>query len=72
VSEGPLDGDDVVALGDRAAGEEVPEVMEFDAGQLGVAQDLAPPVADGVLVRIARWPGEQPSMGPDRVRRNVG
>ncbi len=62
-SEGSLDGDDVAALGDQAAGEEVPRVVELYARQARVAQRFAPPVADGVLVRrIAGRSGKEPAI----------
>lgn len=39
----------------------MPQVVELDAGQSGVAQRLAPPVPDGVLVRwVVALPDEEP------------
>ena len=39
------------------------QVVELDAGEAGVLQRLAPPVADGVLVWwVVALPGEQPSI----------
>src|SRR6478752_6445619 len=63
VTERALDGHDVAPGGDEAGGVEVPQVVELDAGQFGVAQCLAPPVADGVVVRRAvAVPGEEPTI----------
>ena len=61
VAEGTLDGYDVAPGRDEPGGVEVSEVVELDAGQPGVAQRLAPPVADGVLVRwVVALPREEP------------
>lgn len=63
MTERALDGHDVAPGGDEAGGVEVPQVVELDAGQFGVVQCLAPPVADGVLVRRAlAVPGEEPTI----------
>ena len=44
----------------------MPEVVQLDPGQPGVAQRLTPPVADGVLVRRAfLLAGEEPATLPD-------
>ena len=59
VAEEPLDGHNVATGGDQAGGVEVSEVVELDAGEAGVAQCLAPPVANCVLVRwVVALPGE--------------
>jgi hypothetical protein len=44
----------------------VPEVVELDTSQAGVAQRLPPSVADGVLVPwVVTLPGKQPPILAD-------
>lgn len=63
-----MDRYDVAPRRDEAGGVEVAQVVELDARHPGVAQRLAPPVADGVLVwRVVTLPGEEPPILADGV-----